>query len=112
MLYGDLLILTCDGTEQQYLAALDKQTGELKWKTIRSNAKELAAKNFHLRKAYHTPEIIQVGGRDQLVSMGAFRVSGLEPLSGREIWAVDVPGFSNVPRPVFGEDCSSSPPVS
>ena len=103
LLYGDLLILTCDGTEQQFLAALDKQTGELKWKTIRSNAKELAAKNFHLRKAYHTPEIINVGGRDQLVSMGAFRVSGLEPKSGREIWAVDVPGFSNVPRPVYGE---------
>ena len=103
LLYGDLLILTCDGTEQQFLAALDKQTGELKWRTVRSNAKELAAKNFHLRKAYHTPEIIKVGGRDQLVSMGAFRVSGLEPLSGREIWAVDVPGFSNVPRPVYGE---------
>ena len=103
LLYGDLLILTCDGTEQQYLAALDKQTGELKWKTIRSNARELAAKNFHLRKAYHTPEIINVSGRDQLVSMGAFRVSGLEPQTGREIWAVDVPGFSNVPRPVYGE---------
>ena len=103
LLYGDLLILTCDGTEQQFLAALDKNTGDVKWKTPRSNAKELAAKNFHLRKAYHTPELIQVAGRDQLITVGASRVSGVEPLTGREIWAVDIPGFSNVPRPVFGD---------
>lgn len=102
LLYGDLLILTCDGTEQQFLAALDKATGKVRWKTERTNARELAAKNFHYRKAYHTPEIITVNGRDQLISMGAYRLSGIEPKTGREIWCVDIPGFSNVPRPVFG----------
>jgi len=34
--------------------------------------------------------------------MGAYRVSAYEPLTGKEIWWVDIPGFSNVPRPVFG----------
>jgi outer membrane protein assembly factor BamB len=102
ILHGDLLVLTCDGTEVQFLCALDKRTGKLRWKADRSNRAELAAKNFHLRKAYHTPEIIRVNGRDQLISMGAFRVCGYDPDNGRELWFVDLPGFSNVPRPVFG----------
>ena len=34
--------------------------------------------------------------------MGAFRVSGLELKSGKELWWVDIPGFSNVARPVYG----------
>ena len=100
ILYGDNLILTCDGTELRYLAALNKNTGKLVWRTPRSN--DMSEKNFHLRKAYHTPQIISVEGRDQVISIGAERVSGFDPDTGKEIWFVDIPGFSNVPRPVYG----------
>jgi outer membrane protein assembly factor BamB len=99
ILYKDLLILNCDGTELRYVAAIDKKTGKTAWKTDRSNTINKAGE---FKKAYQTPLIIRVHGRDQLVSMGAFRVSGYEPLTGKEIWWVDIPGFSNVPRPVFG----------
>ena len=100
IVYKDLFILNCDGTELRYVAALNKFTGKLVWKTDRSNIINKAAEN---RKAYHTPLVIRVNDRDQLISMGAYRVSAYEPLTGKEIWWVDIPGFSNVPRPVFGE---------
>jgi len=99
ILYKDLFILNCDGTELRYVAALNKLTGKLVWKTDRSNVINKAGE---FKKAYHTPLVITVNGKDQLISMGAYRVSAYEPLTGKEIWWVDIPGFSNVPRPVFG----------
>ena len=102
ILYKNLFILNCDGTELRYVAALDKATGRLAWKTERSNEINRVGE---FKKAYSTPQIITVNGRDQLVSMGAFRVNAYEPLTGREIWWADIPGFSNVPRPlVDGEN--------
>src|SRR5258706_6418121 len=99
ILYRDLFILNCDGTELRYVAALNKSTGKLAWKTSRSNTINKAGE---FKKAYHTPLVISVNGRDQLVSMGAYRVSAYELLTGKEIWWVDIPGFSNVPGPAFG----------
>ena len=99
ILYRDLFILNCDGTEERFVAALDRFSGKLVWRTDRSNEINKAGE---FKKAYHTPLIINVNGGDQLVSMGAYRISGYEPLTGKEIWWVDIPGFSNVPRPVFG----------
>jgi outer membrane protein assembly factor BamB len=99
ILYRDLFILNCDGTELRYVAALNKLTGKLAWRTDRSNHINKTAEH---KKAYHTPLIVSVDGKDQLISMGAYRVSGYQPLTGKEIWWVDIPGFSNVPRPVFG----------
>jgi outer membrane protein assembly factor BamB len=99
IVYRDLFILNCDGTELRYVAALNKLTGKLAWKTDRSNVINKTAEH---KKAYHTPLIVTVDGKDQLISMGAYRVSAYEPLTGKEIWWVDIPGFSNVPRPVFG----------
>ncbi len=99
ILYGGLFILNCDGTELRYVAALNKFTGILVWKTPRSNQ---INKSPELKKAYATPLIVNVNGKDQLISPGAFRVNSYEPRTGRELWFCDIPGFSNVPRPVFG----------
>jgi outer membrane protein assembly factor BamB len=101
IIYRDLFILNCDGTEERFVAALDRFSGKLVWRTNRSNEINKAGE---FKKAYHTPLIINVNSRDQLVSLGAFRVSAYEPLTGKEIWWVDIPGFSNVPRPVFGSE--------
>jgi len=65
----------------------------VKWKTDRR-------KPFD--QAYTTPLVIRVSGRDQVVSVGAYRVAAYDPTTGREIWTVRYEdGFSNVPRPVF-----------
>ena len=93
IVYGDLLILNCDGSDVAFVIALDKHTGKVKWKTNRG---------FPADQAYTTPLVIRAGDRDQLISVGAFRARAYDPLTGKEIWRVRYDeGFSNVPRPVF-----------
>src|SRR5262249_16245639 len=99
ILCGDRLIVNCDGMDVQYVAAFDKQTGQLAWKAPRTGANN---PDPDRRKAYATPLVIEVGGRTQIVSPGAERASAYDPATGKEIWWVDYPGYSNVPRPVFG----------
>ena len=102
ILHGGLFILCCDGTDVQYMVALDKTTGRIVWKTPRSAAAVLEGKRPDLRKAFCTPQVIHVAGKEQLISVGAFRAYAYEPKTGKEIWFCNLPGFSNVPRPVFG----------
>ena len=94
MLYGDLLIVSCDGSDQAYLVALDKRTGKVRWKTWRRQPWD---------QAYTTPLLIRVGDQEQVVSVGAYRAGAYDPQTGKEIWRVSyADGFSNVPRPVYG----------
>ena len=96
VLYGDLLIVSCDGHDAAYVVALDKRTGKIRWKTPRRRPFD---------QAYTTPLVIRVGDQDQVVSIGAYRAAAYDPQSGKEIWRVSYPqedGFSNVPRPVYG----------
>ena len=93
IVYGDLLIFSCDGSDAAFVIALDKRTGKVKWKSNRG---------FPSDQAYTTPLIIRAADRDQLISVGAFRARAYDPLTGKEIWRVRYDeGFSNVPRPVF-----------
>jgi outer membrane protein assembly factor BamB len=94
IVYGDLLIFSCDGSDAAFVVALDKRTGKVKWRTNRRQPAD---------QAYTTPLVIRVGDRDQIVSVGAFRAVAYDPETGKEIWRVSyADGFSNVPRPVFG----------
>jgi outer membrane protein assembly factor BamB len=92
VLFGDLLILSCDGYDIQYVVALDKRTGQIRWKSPRKGY-----------QAYTTPLTVQVDGKDQVVSPGAHRAVSYDPRTGKEIWWVRYGnGYSNVPRPVYG----------
>ena len=93
VLYRDLLILSCDGTDVQYMVALDKNTGQIRWKQDRGGG----------RMAFSTPLVIQVGGIDQVISTGGDKVASYDPSSGQEIWWFPYDGFSLVPRPVHGQ---------
>ena len=94
VLFGDLLIFSCDGSDAAFVIALDKKTGKTRWKTNRRSPAD---------QAYTTPLVIRVGERDQVISVGAFRVGAYDPATGKEIWRASyADGFSNVPRPVYG----------
>lgn len=97
VLYGDLLILTCDGADVQYSVALDKQTGKERWKTPRSGA---LRNDPDVKKSFCTPAIVRVADHDELVSPGADHVYAYDPATGKELWQMDYEGFSVVPRPV------------
>lgn len=93
VMYGNSLIVSCDGRDVQYVVALDKQTGEIQWKKDRAG-----------HQAYTTPLVVRLPEGDQVISPGAFRAMSYDPLTGKEIWHVNYrDGFSNVPRPVYGD---------
>jgi outer membrane protein assembly factor BamB len=92
VLYDDLLLVSCDGLDVQYVVALDKLTGKTRWRKYRQGY-----------QAYTTPLVVRLPGGDQVISPGAFRAIAYEPRTGKELWQVRYgEGFSNVPRPVYG----------
>lgn len=96
VLAGDHLIFSCDGASDPFVIALDRKTGEVRWKTRRPN--DALAKKF----SFSTPLLITHAGRQELISPGAGGTYAYDPLSGRLLWQVSTgTGFSVVPRPVF-----------
>ena len=99
LLYEDLLILPCDGMNNQFVVALKVSDGSQAWRTDRP---PIRAEEPEFRKAFCTPLLIEVQGEKQLVIPGAQWCIAYEPRTGKEIWRVDHGrGFSNVPRPIF-----------
>ena len=109
ILYKNLLILTFDGADHQFVAALDKHTGKTVWRTKRSvdfqdlNTNGEPFRDGDLRKGYSTPLVIQHGGVTQLISIGAMACYAYDPLAGRELWRVtERAQHSASTRPVYG----------
>jgi outer membrane protein assembly factor BamB len=93
---GGLLVFSCDGAENPFLAALDAQTGAVRWKTPRNTT---ARSKF----SFSTPLIINVDGAETIISAASGFVGGYSPVDGKELWRVRYgEGYSVVPRPVFG----------
>jgi outer membrane protein assembly factor BamB len=102
ILFEDLLIVNCDGTDRQFVVALSKQTGHVAWQTKRSVSVD--QKRADMRKAFSTPVISDVGDRLQLISTGADQVNAYDPRTGKELWRIRFSGFSDVPIPILDRD--------
>jgi outer membrane protein assembly factor BamB len=109
VLFGDLLLMHFDGSDHQFVVALDKRTGKTVWRTERSidfqdlnpNGRPKADGDF--RKAFATPQIVTIGGRPIMVSIGSKAVYGYDPKTGKEIWRVIERGsHSGSTRPLYG----------
>ncbi|KAA5543653.1 PQQ-binding-like beta-propeller repeat protein [Roseiconus nitratireducens] len=96
------LILIQDGMERQYVAALDKKSGETLWETDRP---QMDAPSGDQKKSYCTPiKITDPKGREQLICMGSQWIVAYQSETGEEIWKVrHGKGFSVVPRPVYSD---------
>jgi len=111
MLYEDLLITAINPSsrnvpgesrfvgwqqpwDRSFLLALDKNTGEERWRTPRGMS----------RISHSVPVVIQVDGKDQILSMVGDVVQGFEPTTGELIWTVRSSGEPAVPTPAIGED--------
>lgn len=99
VLWADKLIIHFDGSDQQFIAALDKNTGKLAWKTPRSGRMN---ERGQLKKAYGTPLVVNISGKPVAVSPAADWVYGYDPATGAELWKVPYGelGFSMSVRPV------------
>lgn len=109
IIHGDLLILTFDGSDHQYVVALDKRTGRTIWRTERSiDFKDLDAKGQpqeegDLRKAFATPHVAQIDGLSVMLSSGAKAHYAYDVGNGKELWRVeDRTAHSASSRAVFG----------
>jgi outer membrane protein assembly factor BamB len=109
IVWNDLLIQHFDGSDRQFLVALDKKTGKTVWEVKRSvdyNDIEPSGKvkaDGDWRKAFGTPHVIDWQGTPLLLSSGAKAHYAYDPASGREIWRIDDPGHhSAAVRPVAG----------
>ncbi|MGD9721969.1 MAG: PQQ-binding-like beta-propeller repeat protein [Pirellulales bacterium] len=91
IVWNDLVIVSCDGTDVQYTAALDKRTGEVRWQADHPGL-----------QAYSTPLIIRVKDRPQLITSGGEALIAYSPADGKELWRCRHGGHSIVPRPVEG----------
>ena len=109
ILFKNLLILTMDGVDRQYVAALNKMTGKVVWKTDRTvDYKDLDVtgnprREGDFRKAYATPLIVTVQGKTQMISAGSKAVYGYDPLTGQELWTLPHDDYSSSASPVFGD---------
>ncbi|QDU46745.1 outer membrane biogenesis protein BamB [Symmachiella dynata] len=109
-LYKNLLILHFDGSDRQYVVALDKQTGDTVWETERTvdfddivekTGKPIRDGDF--RKAFSTPMIADVDGRPMLISLGSKALYAYDPETGEELWRLNAPGVhSGSCRPALG----------
>ncbi len=94
-LVDGLLIFSCDGGSEPFVAALDAASGEVKWKKPRNSK---ASKTF----SFCTPLLIEVNDRKEVILPGSGSVISYNPKTGDEFWRVRYgEGYSVVPRPVY-----------
>lgn len=109
ILYQDLLIMNFDGSDHQFVVALDKHTGHTVWTRTRSiDFKDLDADGQpeaegDFRKAFATPHVATLSQKPILISQGAKAVYAYDPLAGEELWRVEErSSHSASSRPVAG----------
>ncbi len=97
ILHKDLLILNGDQDAPAYVVALDKNTGEEKWRANRPNK----------TRSYCTPILIQAPGKPgvtQLVLSGSKCVTSYDADTGKLLWIIDGPTEQYVASLVYLDD--------
>ncbi|MEL6898588.1 MAG: PQQ-binding-like beta-propeller repeat protein, partial [Planctomycetota bacterium] len=105
------LYVAFDGTDRQFFIAIDKRTGQTRWKrdrntqtdweqTLRQRGlepkKDGGGKPGDNKKSFATAHLIQVDGQRQVVAPAAEATIAYDPKTGDEIWRVMHPGGFNV----------------
>jgi outer membrane protein assembly factor BamB len=101
ILYDDLLFLTFDGHDKQYVVALNKQSGETVWQKDR--AIDYKTPDGDAKKAYGTPAICKIDNKPQLISSAAVATIAYDPKTGEELWKVYHGGMNAAAPPLHGQ---------
>lgn len=100
IIYKDKLIVHLEGTEDPYVVALDKRTGKTIWKSVRP--KEIYDKLKPVyRKSYQTPIVINVNGRDLLISNASYMCFAHDVNTGEVVWTIKYGYDSTVSQPLY-----------
>lgn len=81
ILYGDLAIFDFAQNDEASVIALDKRTGQVRWRWDRPT-----------REISHiTPMVVSQGGSTQVVVCGSDQIRGFNPETGESLWWCDGP---------------------
>ena len=106
VLFENLLILTYDGIDQQFLTALNSKTGDTVWRTDRTtdygdlDEDGKPHRDGDMRKAYATPAVVKVGEQSQVVSVGSRAAFGYDARSGKELWTITHDDYNAAAQPI------------
>ena len=89
VIHGDTLIVVRDQEEQSYIAALDANTGEPKWKVERDE-----------QSTWATPLVVERDGRTQVITNATNRVRSYDLSNGKLIWECGGQVGNVTPSPV------------
>ena len=116
IVWEDLLIHPFDGSDHQFIVALDKNTGKTVWQVNRSvDYQDLGPDGMPVaegdwRKGFATPHVYLQGGQPILLSSGAKCHYAYEPRTGKEIWRFEErEAHSAATRPVVGDGIAYIP---
>lgn len=86
---GDKVIVVCDHDGPSFITAVDKSTGEIKWKITRKSGLGFA-----------TPTVINFRNKKQIVQ-NASKIISYDPADGKEIWSYTGMSACTIPTAVF-----------
>lgn len=91
LIYGDLLLVTGCGGNNESILALEKKTGNLRW----------AAQSDH--PGYSSPMLMPVDGIEQAVFFTGSKITGISPINGQILWEYTwrTDSYENVATPVI-----------
>lgn len=93
VLYKDTVIVNCDHDGDGYMVALERSTGEARWRIERPNN----------TRSYCVPIFVEAAGKKQMVLSGTRCVTSYDPDTGKLHWIIDGPTEQYVSSLVYGE---------
>jgi outer membrane protein assembly factor BamB len=88
-LSGNALILNWDNEDGSFIAALDKKTGDVLWKTPRDE-----------KTSWATPLVVENGGRAEVITCASGKIRSYDPASGKLLWECAGLTANVIPTPV------------
>lgn len=88
-LHGDTVVIVWDHEGEDFIAALDKTTGEERWRVERDEP-----------TTWDTPLIVQVGDTQQVIVTGTGASRGYDLESGEVIWSLGGMTTNCIPTPI------------
>ncbi|MFV0592402.1 MAG: PQQ-binding-like beta-propeller repeat protein [Draconibacterium sp.] len=99
VIYKNRLIIHLEGTKDPYVAALDKTTGKTIWKSVRPKEIYDPLEPVY-RKSYQTPIVVNVDGRELLISNSAYMCFAHDVNTGEVVWTFTYGYDSTVSQPL------------
>jgi len=94
IIFKNRIIVQCDIPKNPFIAALDLETGNEVWKTVRGEEAQ----------TYCTPAIYTQNGKTQVIANGYTHMCGYDFETGKEIWKLGNGGDIPTPAPVIAND--------